>query len=172
MKIIVREMRAEDRAAWASMRAALWPEEDTSVLAQEIGGFLGSDEAWGFIAETADGAPVGFAELAIRNYANGCETQPVPFLEGIWVKDEFRRQGIGARLIRYVEAFLVARGYRELGSDALIDNAISHKSHCGWGFPKLSAWSISVKSWAIRALWDRKESLTLAGSSPARVSWF
>ena len=127
-------MRVEDRAAWASMRASLWPDEDRNILAQEIDGFLGSNEAWSFVAKTADGAPVGFAELAIRRYANGCETQPVPFLEGIWVKDEFRRQGIGAKLIEYLEAFLVVRGYRELGSDALIDNRISHESHRRWGF--------------------------------------
>ena len=134
MECVVREMRAEDRATWASMRASLWPDEDRNILAQEIDGFLGSSDAWGFVAETADDAPVGFAELAIRRYANGCETQPVPFLDGIWVKDEFRRQGIGARLIGYLEAFLVVRGYRELGSDALIDNPISHESHRGWGF--------------------------------------
>jgi aminoglycoside 6'-N-acetyltransferase I len=134
MEFAVREMEPADRAAWAEMREALWPDEDRTAFAAEIDQILRSNESWGFVAETSDKAPVGFAEVAIRKYANGCETQPVPFLEGIWVAQEFRRQGIGASLIRYVEAFLVARGYRELGSDALLDNAISHQSHRGWGF--------------------------------------
>jgi aminoglycoside 6'-N-acetyltransferase I len=30
--------------------------------------------------------------------------------------------------------FLASRGYRELGSDALIDNSASHAAHRGWGF--------------------------------------
>ena len=130
----VREIGPDDRVAWAAMRAALWPDEDKAGLADGIDEFFDGDDAWGFMAETSDGTPVGFAEIAIRKYANGCETSPVPFLEGIWVKEEFRRQGIGAALIRYVEDFLVARGYRELGSDALMDNRLSHDSHRGWGF--------------------------------------
>jgi aminoglycoside 6'-N-acetyltransferase I len=102
--------------------------------AEEIDGLLGSDDCWGFIAETGDGAPAGFAEIAIRQYANGCTTRPVPFLEGIWVKAEFRRQGVGARLIEAAEAFLSDRGYREVGSDAEIENRVSHAAHGGWGF--------------------------------------
>jgi aminoglycoside 6'-N-acetyltransferase I len=58
----------------------------------------------------------------------------VPFLEGIFVRPQFRRRGIGARLIAHMEAFLVARGFDEIGSDALIDNHESHAAHCGWGF--------------------------------------
>jgi aminoglycoside 6'-N-acetyltransferase I len=133
MEFAVREIEFADWAAWAEMRAALWPEESVDAHALEIDDILKSGEMWAFIAELED-ASVGFAEVAIRKYANGCESQPVPFLEGIWVRQEFRRQGIGAALIRYLEVFLAARGYRELGSDALIDNSISHESHRRWGF--------------------------------------
>jgi aminoglycoside 6'-N-acetyltransferase I len=127
-------MRASDRAAWATMRAALWPEETAPVHAREIEQILGGGDTWGFIAETADGAPAGFAEVSIRKFANGCETQPVPFLEGIWVEPPLRRQGIGRLLLDQVEAFAAARGFREIGSDALIDNTASHAAHRGWGF--------------------------------------
>lgn len=127
-------MEATDRAVWAKMRAALWPDEDARILAEETDKILGGDDGWAFIAQTPNKQPLGFAEIAIRKYANGCETQPVPFLEGIWVAPEFRRQGVGQALVRYVEAFLIARGYRELGSDALLENKISHQSHRGWGF--------------------------------------
>jgi len=134
MDIIVREMGAADRAVWAAMRAALWPEEDARALADGIDEFLGSGDCWGFMAEKRDGMAVGFAEISIRKSANGCESRPVPFLEGIWVRQDLRRLGIGARLVRHVEDFLVSRGYRELGSDALLDNSVSHESHRGWGF--------------------------------------
>jgi aminoglycoside 6'-N-acetyltransferase I len=33
-----------------------------------------------------------------------------------------------------MEEFLIARGFRELGSDALIENHGSHAAHRGWGF--------------------------------------
>jgi aminoglycoside 6'-N-acetyltransferase I len=116
------------------MRAALWPEESLQTHAEEVDRLLGSEDSWGFIAETSGGAPVGFAEVAIRKYANGCTTRPVPLLEGIWVKAEFRRQGVRARLIETAEAFLADRAFREIGSDAEIENLVSHAAHAGWGF--------------------------------------
>jgi aminoglycoside 6'-N-acetyltransferase I len=129
----IRVMEARDRLAWAEMRAALWPEESAAEHAHGIDDVLRSDRAWGFIAE-ADGTPAGFAELAIRDYANGCTSRPVPFLEGIFVRKEFRRRGIGARLVAHVERFAVARGFTEMGSDAEIANLASHAAHRSWGF--------------------------------------
>ena len=133
MDFTVRLMQASDRLAWADMRASLWP-DSISVHAGEIDEILSSENSWGFIAEAQDGSNAGFAEVAIRNYANGCTTRPVPFLEGVWVSPELRRQGVGSRLIEEVERFLSDRGYRELGSDSEIDNRIAHASHLAWGF--------------------------------------
>jgi aminoglycoside 6'-N-acetyltransferase I len=134
MKLTFREMGAPDRTVWAGMRAALWPEETPQAHVEGIDRILNSEHAWGFIAETRDGEAVGFAEIAIRPYANGCDSQPVPFLEGIWVQAEFRRRGIGAGLIKHIEAFLAARGFGELGSDTPIDNHASQAAHLGWKF--------------------------------------
>ena len=96
-RCIIREVRALDRAAWATMRAALWPEEDADTHARGIDLLLARGDAWGFIAEDASGRAIGFAEIAIRPYANGCDSAPVAFLEGIWVEERSRRRGIGAR---------------------------------------------------------------------------
>ncbi len=85
MEFTVREMTSGDRAVWAGMRAALWPDETPGQHASGIERTLQSGDVWGFIAGSPSGTPVGFAELAIRKYANGCESQPVPFLEGIWI---------------------------------------------------------------------------------------
>jgi aminoglycoside 6'-N-acetyltransferase I len=134
MKITVREMEASDRAAWAEMRAALWPEETPAAHAIAIDNILEDANAWGFIAEAPDGTPAGFAELAVRSYANGCDSAPVPFLEGIWVAAPLRRQGIGTQLIAYLEAFVAVRGFCEIGSDTPIDNYGSQAAHRGWGF--------------------------------------
>jgi aminoglycoside 6'-N-acetyltransferase I len=134
MSFNVRKMDASDCAAWIDMRSGLWPDESPSMHARSVEAILAGDDAWGFIAESIDGTPAAFAEVSIRKYANGCDSQPVPFLEGIFVRPQFRRQGAGARLIAHMEAFLTARGFNELGSDALIDNHDSHAAHRGWGF--------------------------------------
>jgi aminoglycoside 6'-N-acetyltransferase I len=130
----VRTMEHADRTVWTNMRSALWPEETAQAHADMIDTLLGGDDGWGFIAETADAVPAGFAEVTIRKFANGCETQPVPFLEGIWVTPEFRRLGVGARLVGHIEMFMVQKGFQEIGSDTQIDNLESQAAHIGWGF--------------------------------------
>ena len=134
MKLTVRKMDAADRQRWVEMRAALWPEDAPEVHAKTVDELLQSREYWGLIAETADGESAGFAEVAVRAYANGCDTRPVAFLEGIWVKPKFRRRGVGAALIRHAEELLVEYGFQELGSDTLIDNTQSQAAHHAWGF--------------------------------------
>jgi aminoglycoside 6'-N-acetyltransferase I len=135
MDIVVRPMHAGDRAAWIQMRAALWPEDSAAAHAKGIDDLLAGTDAWGLIAETAGGdAAAGFAEIAIRPYANGCDSMPVAFLEGIWVKAQYRRRGVATRLVTHAETFIAAHGFRELGSDTQLDNHASHAAHRAWGF--------------------------------------
>ncbi len=79
--------------------------------------------------------PVGLAEAAVRHdYVNGAQTSPVVFLEGIYVVPSARRQGIAAQLIAAVSAWAAAAGYRELASDAQLENIASHALHAALGF--------------------------------------
>ena len=134
MDIIVRPMDAGDRGVWAQMRAALWPQDGAATHEKAIDALLASSDAWGFIAQAPDSSAAGFAEIAIRQYANGCDSAPVAFLEGIWVAPPYRRRGVGRRLIAHAEAFAASRSFRELGSDTQIDNAASQAAHLAWGF--------------------------------------
>jgi aminoglycoside 6'-N-acetyltransferase I len=134
MEFSVREMTEADLGLWAQMRASLWPSETAEWHAADVAGKLSDPEFWGFLAQAPAGEGAGFAELSIRKYANGCDSSPVPFLEGIWTAPKFRRQGVAARLAGHIEAFVLARGFTEIGSDALIENTISHAAHARWGF--------------------------------------
>ena len=79
--------------------------------------------------------PVSIAEATLRHdYVNGCSTSPVSFLEGIYVRPAWRRQGAARLLCRAVEAWGRERGCREFASDALIDNQVSHLMHAALGF--------------------------------------
>ncbi len=80
------------------------------------------------------GHSLGFAEVYVRDFANGCESQPVPFLEGIWVDRSQRRHGLGRQLIETIEAWARSKGFKELGSDAELHTTLSHRAHAGWGF--------------------------------------
>jgi len=159
MNFNVRKMSGGDRPAWLEMRALLWPHEPSPKHGDAIDKVLASDQAWGFIAESMEGIPIGFAEVMIRNFANGCQTQPVPFLEGIFVKPQFRRQRIGARLVEYLETFLASQGFQEIGSDARIENHLSHLAHQAWGFSE-----------TVRVVYFRKSLNNLVRIEPSAVS--
>jgi aminoglycoside 6'-N-acetyltransferase I len=132
--IRVRIMGHDDRAEWLALRVLLWPDARAQEHANWIADMLDDHDTWAFIAETTNGSIAGFAEVTVRKFANGCETQPVPFLEGIWVRDGFRRQKVGARMIQHIEAIFAGLGYREIGSDVLLENLESQAAHVAWGF--------------------------------------
>lgn len=134
MSIALREMTEEDQAVWAEMRSALWPFTSAAENREDIARILAAPDMWGFIAIDEKGAPAGFAEVALRRYANGCEASPVPFLEGLWVSENFRRRGVGEALVAHVARELREKGFRELCSDALLENKVSHAAHEAWGF--------------------------------------
>ena len=135
MTLSVRAMGPGDFVTWAEMAHALWPEEPREALLRDIAASVGSGfgERRGFLAEE-DGVPVGYAEISLRPYANGCAYQPVAFLEGIWVAPRARRRGVGRALIDHLMSLAKAEGRREICSDALLDNAASHAAHRAWGF--------------------------------------
>ncbi len=59
---------------------------------------------------------------------------PVAFVEGIYVVEAARGQGVARALVGAVEAWAGARGLSELASDALLDNTDSHAMHQALGF--------------------------------------
>ena len=63
----VRLMLGSDLEAWRAMRVQLWPEASEGEHEDDVAGIIASADQWGFIAEADDGAPIGFAELSIRN---------------------------------------------------------------------------------------------------------
>ena len=99
----------------------------------EIGRIGKSSKRSAFVAE-ADSKAVGFAEYALRDYANGCNSQPVPFLEGVWVDEGYRGQGIARALIEFLLIRAERAGFVEFGSDVELSNYSSQLMHERMGF--------------------------------------
>src|SRR5690242_4499824 len=75
----VRPMRAADRRQVIAMMRALWPDER---------GFLNPHETRRekvLVWVGPDGRLGGFISFSVRPFANGCDTMPVPFVEGWYV---------------------------------------------------------------------------------------
>ena len=114
-------------AAYCRLRIALWPD-----CAED--GEADLPEGAAFLALTAAGEPVGFIEMSLRSFAEGACDSPVPFIEGWFVESNYRRQGIGRALVNAAEQWAAARGFREMGSDAELENTVSIEAHVRLGY--------------------------------------
>jgi len=135
----VRIANAHDIDALVLLRSALWPDEESNHRRELNKHFTGEhshiDQV--LLYETGEGEPVGFVELRVRNYAEGSEEHAVPFLEGWYVHQDHRRQGVGRALIKASEEWARARGFGELASNALLANTASLAVHEAVGFEEV-----------------------------------
>lgn len=76
----------------------------------------------------------GFISYSLRPWADGCESSPVPFIEGWWVAPDLRHRGVGRALVIAVEEWCRAHGHDELGSDTLVENELGLRAHASLGF--------------------------------------
>jgi aminoglycoside 6'-N-acetyltransferase I len=147
--IEVRHGAPTDLRRLARLRHALWPEGSEAEHRRELERFFaGRPAAAGrqdegrsgllavLVAEDRSGL-LGFAELSIRPYAEGCRTDRVGFLEGWFVVPGARKRGIGRRLMAAAEAWARSAGCVEFGSDAEADNRASAAAHRALGFEEV-----------------------------------
>ena len=130
----VRRYRDSDWSEWLRMSQALFPTSSDDDHTVDMKRFLGRDDAAVFIAERPDGSVCGYVEAGTRSHADGCETSPVGYIEAWYVDADVRRHGYGRALLAAAEAWAVEQGYREMASDALIDNVTSHEAHKASGY--------------------------------------
>ncbi len=134
----VRAVQREDIAEWMLMRQALWPEDSVAAHRAEIDEMLGGDsrfaEQESILAEGPAQEIIGFAEVSVRPYAEGCTSPRVAYLEGWFVQEGQRGRGVGRALIEAAEAWGRAQGCSEFASDADPDNTVSLHAHGALGF--------------------------------------
>ncbi len=136
----IRAVTAADAQTWLDLRQALWPETTERQHQAEIAAFYagsGIEPAAVLLAEDTQRQVVGFAELSIRPYAEGCETQRVAYLEGWYVIPECRAQGVGRALVEAAATWGRSQGCTEFASDAEAGNIVSQKAHLALGFQEV-----------------------------------
>jgi aminoglycoside 6'-N-acetyltransferase I len=133
-KFQIRAAQDSDISQWVAARGKLWPSSSVEYHHDELLRLRADLNFIAFIALNKHEELIGFCEASIRPYANGCDSVPVPFLEGCWVSEKFRRLGIGKMLLERVERWATELGFKELGSDSELENSKSQQAHLNWGF--------------------------------------
>ena len=86
--------------AYRSLRIQLWP-DCRDECDRETAAILASPDSWGAFVLLENGhRAIGFIEVHLREYAEGSNNSPVAFIEGWFVVEERRRQGLGSALVK------------------------------------------------------------------------
>jgi aminoglycoside 6'-N-acetyltransferase I len=133
----IRLVQPTDYAEWLRMRRTLWGgavEEHTHDMDTYFATLQGGIT---FVVESTGGGLCGFIEVSLRNYAEGCQTSPVAYIEGWYVDEESRRRTLGTRLVQAAEAWAKRHGLKEIASDTQIDNTVSIQAHKVLGYEEV-----------------------------------
>lgn len=146
-RVKIRTLRARDRERWILLRQQLWPTYDPTELAVDADTLLNTWDGDTFrraampatvlLAELPSHQVIGFAEVDLRLYVDGCQSSPVGYLEGWFVSPEHRRTGVGRALVDGAENWARARGCTEMGSDTQLDNTGSQGAHRALGYEEV-----------------------------------
>jgi aminoglycoside 6'-N-acetyltransferase I len=136
--MLIRPVRAEDRAEWLRMRLQLWPHCSAEEHVAEMEEIRSTPDDYPvFVAERSGGGLGGFLEVQARPWVEGCDTQPVGYLEGWFVDEDLRARGVGRSLVEAAEEWARGRGLQEMASDCYVDNDVSLAAHTALGYAEL-----------------------------------
>ena len=131
---MIYKAKKEDASIVAGLAIRMWPENTMEGLTAEFEEIIvGKDAA--VLLMTAGRTPIGFAQCQLRyDYVEGTETSPVGYLEGIYIADDYRRQGCARKLLEKCQVWAKEQGCTEFASDCEITNEASYRFHLKMGF--------------------------------------
>ena len=128
------EAHIEDLEDLVSMALDLWPEDTVDELKEEFTELLESEDDDVFLYQVK-GENIGFIHVAIRHdYVEGSDSSPVGYVEGIYVKADYRNKGIARELVKKGEQWALSKECYQMGSDIEYDNTVSYDFHKKIGF--------------------------------------
>lgn len=131
---MIQKAEIKDINLLASLASLMWNNHTVNELIEEFLKIMSSKKAQFFIKYEND-IPVGFAQCQLRyDYVEGSETSPVGYLEGIFVKPEYRNKSYGRELLTECELWAKDNGCREFASDCEINNKNSFQFHKAMNF--------------------------------------
>ena len=123
-----------DGRVLAELAVQMWDSHTVDELEIEFIETL-SDEQSAFFIKYVNNIPVGFAQCGLRtDYVEGTESSPVGYLEGIFVNEEYRKNGFAKELLCACEKWAKDKGCVEFASDCELDNITSFNFHMAMGF--------------------------------------
>ncbi|MEP2447597.1 MAG: aminoglycoside 6'-N-acetyltransferase [Balneola sp.] len=130
----IKELTSENVEALAHLFVELWPECTFETEFEYCKQILEKDDQTAFLANEK-GEYIAFAYLSLRNdFVEGATSYPIAYLEGIYVKESYRKKGLASQLIQQAEQWAKENGSSQLASDVEINIEQSIQFHKKSGF--------------------------------------
>ena len=131
---MIQKAEIKDIPVVAELACKLWPDNTVEEMRSEMGEIITKPDAAFFLAYVED-VPIGFAQCQLRyDYVEGTDSSPVGYLEGIYVAQNCRKQGIAGALLAACESWAREVGCKEFASDCELTNTQSLAFHLQLGF--------------------------------------
>jgi aminoglycoside 6'-N-acetyltransferase I len=135
---MIRKAEKEDYFIVAKLANQLWANHSLQDLEVEFKEYLASKKDCIFICYQEKEA-IAFAHCSLRDeYVEGSTTAPVTYLEGIFVKENYRKKGIAQELVFACEKWAQEHDCKEIASDCEIENELSYSFHLKSGFQEIN----------------------------------
>lgn len=131
---MIRQAGEDDLLQLATLLQELWPSQSVAdfhtelveeIVKKDVAFFLGFKE----------NQAIAFAQCQLRyDYVEGTESSPVGYLEGIYVREKYRKKGMAGELLTTCQTWAKKRHCSEFASDCEIENTESLKFHLAHGF--------------------------------------
>lgn len=130
----VKKAEEKDLRTVAEMAIIMWDSNTVEEMTDDLAEIANSGEAQLFLIYHQD-VPAGFAQCQLRrDYVEGTDSSPVGYLEGIFVKEEYRKRGYAKALLAACEQWAKEKGCTEFASDCELSNKDSIAFHMSMGF--------------------------------------
>lgn len=131
---MIKKADINDKATLTGLASLLWSDCPESELSDGFADILASADCACFI-KYVDNHAVGFAQCGLRrDYVEGASSSPVGYLEGIFIKEGFRKRGYAKQLLENCEDWARAKGCKEFAGDCELHNKDSLDFHLRNGF--------------------------------------
>lgn len=142
----IEPLSADNLLPFAKLAIELWPESSLEDELLSWATMINSSNNYCVLAKSGKGY-IGFMHISQRNdYVEGSLYDRTAYLEGVYVKSDYRNKGVGKILVAHGEEWAKAKGLKQLASDTEIDNFNSQRFHDKLGFKEANRIVCFVKN--------------------------
>ena len=116
------------------MRSELYSSLSGEFHVEEMEKIFNSSEWYCQFIEDKNNRVLGFIELSSRNVVDGCLSSPVAYIEGLYLKSEFRGKGLGKEIINIILSWCREKDFSELATDTEQNNSKAQEFFQAVGF--------------------------------------